>query len=65
MAKFRIVERVTSYRYCDIDTDSFESAKYIYNQFPDEVLSYTSWEVDGLIHLDEIVNLDTCEHLLF
>ena len=65
MAKFRIIERCTCYRYCDVDTDSFESAEYIYNQVPDEVLSYTSWEVgNDLIHLDEIVNLDTREHLL-
>ncbi len=67
MAKFRIIERVTSYRYCDIDTDSFESAEYIYNHFPNEVLSYTSWKVreNESADLDEIVNLDTREHLLF
>ena len=64
MAKFRIVERLTSYRYCDVETDSWDSVESLYNQVPAEDLPYTSWEVES-VDLDEILNLDTREHLLF
>ena len=67
MAKFRIIERSTCYRYCDVEIDgSFEDIENLYYQVNDEDWPYTSWEVgkDELIHLDEIVCLDTREHLL-